>query len=222
MSAPQNRRQTGRPTAKPSQRRPDAATFRRRRLVVGLLALVILGGLVAGGTALWGAIRSDADPGAGPSDSPTPTGPSEEELANPVACGADAVTLSIDLPGDSLPHGQAVEFPVTVRNTGEVPCLVDLGYAGLDLTLFSGGDRVWSTSDCHGERPEHDEYLFDLGYSRTVTISWQGRRSTADCAADQNYAGAGTYRAQVTLAPAADDADEQAGPATETRVFGLE
>lgn len=198
--------------------------------MVGLLALVILAGLVAGGTALWGALRPDGEPAAGPSISPTPTGPTEEELANPVACAPEALALSIDLAGDSLPHGQTAAFPMTVRNVGDVPCLVDLGYSGLELTLFSGDDRVWSSADCHGDLPEHDEYLFDLDYSRTVTISWKGRRSAPDCAPDQNYAGTGTYRAQATLraggdAPESDGDDAEAAPAgqvTETRVFGLE
>lgn len=191
-----------------------------------MLALVLLGGLVAGGSALWAAVRPA--PEAEPSVSPTPTGPTEDELSNPVACAPDALELSIDLAGDSLPHGQVAAFPITVRNTGDVPCLVDLGYAGLELTLYSGDDRVWSTADCHGERPEHREYLFDLGYSQSVSISWPGRRSAPDCAGDQNYADKGTYRAEATLHPVAtaDEADDEssddAPDLTESRVFGLE
>src|SRR5699024_6683013 len=193
---------------------------------VGLLALALLAGLVAGGTALWAAVRPD--PAATPSAPPTPTGPTDAELSNPVACAPDAPELSIDLAGASLPHGRTAAFPTTGRNAGEVPCLADLGYAALELTLYSGDDRVWSTTDCHGERPEHQEYLFDLGYSQSVTISWQGRRSTPGCAGDQNYAEKGAYRAQVTLHPvvAADEtgesADGDAPDVTESRVFGLD
>ncbi|MPV50450.1 hypothetical protein GCG21_10635 [Pseudactinotalea sp. HY160] len=205
--------------------RPDAATFRRRRLTVGLLALVLVAGLVIGGRALWGIVGGDraGSADAGGSTPATPTGPTEEELANPVACAAGALEVSIDLTGDTLRHGAGSDFPITVTNSGQVPCLVDLGYAGFELALFSGGDRVWTTADCHGERPEHQEYLFDLGYSQTTTIPWQGRRSAPDCAKDQNFADAGTYRARVTLHPVSRGEDVgPATPITQTRVFGLE
>lgn len=174
-----------------------------------LLAAVGIGISIAAG----GFSSEDSDPVATPSQ--TPTGPSDEELANPVACEPDAVELRIDLAGDSLEHGQEAQFPVTVTNTGQVPCMVDIGHSDLRLDIYSGDDLTWSTDDCSADLPEHRDMLLDLDTSETVTITWDGNRPDSDGCDAGDVADTGTYRAEAVLDLDGDEAEDD-------QVFGLD
>lgn len=204
--APQARR-----PAQPS--RPDPSTFRRRRIVALLIALILLGAIVAGA---W-ALKNRFFPSAASTPDPSPsesTGPSEEDLANPTDCAAESLALSIDLAADSLPAGQPANIPVTIENTGEVPCIVDVGKDALTLTINSGDDDVWSSRHCSGGLPEERRLLLDLDSKDTTVVAWGGDRSKKGCPDDQEKAKSGTYRVKVSLeSGSAEIAEEQ--------VFGL-
>lgn len=193
--------------------RPDPRTFRRRRIVALLIVVILLGGIIAGAWALKNRFFPSAasEPEPAPSQS---TGPSEEDLANPTDCAVESLALSVDLAADSLPAGQPANIPITVENTGEIPCLVDVGKDALTLTISSGDDTVWSTRHCSGGLPEERQLLLDVDAKDTTVLAWDGDRSKKGCSEDQEQAKPGTYRVKVSLESGSAELDEE-------QVFGL-
>lgn len=170
--------------------------------MVGVLALLVVAavafGVVQGVPLLLDRFGSDDGE---PSTEPTEegTGPDEEALANPVTCQADAVSLELGLAGGEVAAGSRVEVPITITNNGQVPCLLDVGNASLELVVTSGEDTVWTTAQCPAARDER-QILLATGAAEQATITWSGRRSAADCPSDTRDARAGTYRVQVSVA----------------------
>ena len=170
--------------------------------MVGVLALLVVAavafGVVQGVPLLLERFGSgDAEASTEPTEEST--GPDEEALANPVACQPDAVSVELGLSGGEVPAGSRVEVPVTITNTGQVPCLLDVGNASLELVVSSGEDTVWTTEQCPAGRDER-QILLAIGAVEENTMTWSGRRSAADCPNDTREARAGTYRVQVSLA----------------------
>ncbi|HIZ36019.1 MAG TPA: hypothetical protein H9815_09600 [Candidatus Ruania gallistercoris] len=179
-----------------------AATFRRRRAVVGVLALLLVAGVAFGAVQGVPLLLERFGPSsAEPTSEPTEdsTGPDEEALANPVGCQSEAVSLELGSAGGTVAAGSQVEVPVTITNTGQVPCLLDVGNASLELAVTSGDDTVWTTAQCPAGR-EEQRILLATGAVEERTITWSGRRSAAECPSDTREARAGAYRVQVSLA----------------------
>src|SRR5690625_2743680 len=197
------------PRRRPREQR--AAVFRRRRLVVGLLALVVVSAVafcaVRGVPLLLDRFGPlSAEPSAEPTEEAT--GPDEEALANPVECVPGAVSLDLGLAATEVDAGSQVEVPVTVTNTGQVPCLLDMGHAALQMQVTSGDDTVWTTAQCpagNAERP----ILLPADGAEETTITWSGRRSAADCPDDTRDARAGTYRIEVSIAVDGDEVTQR-------------
>lgn len=194
---------------------PASTYWRRRAVLLGvlLLLLVLLRAVTGGGS------TPTAAPGAGPTPSGNASaqpGPSKAvpsgtprkaagsgrptssstATSSPTAAGtcrdaALSVVAGADAP--SYPVGSSPLLSVTVRNTGTVPCRRDLGSGAVELLVFSGPDRIWSSNDCSSSTAS-DPVLLVPGASRTVKLSWSGKRSMPGCAGDRAQALAGTYR----------------------------
>lgn len=158
-----------------------------------LLLLLVVGGVVWGVTALLG--RRDAAAGA-------PEAAAAEAAATPspapspghvAGCAAEDITAEVAVEGG----GTGARVEVSMRNTGEVPCLVATGPGTLVAEIGSGTDAVWSSAHCAGDATE--ELLLDTDATTPVTVSWDGRRSAEGCPGDQPQAGPGTYRLAVAL-----------------------
>lgn len=132
-----------------------------------------------------------------PSD--TASGPDEVALSNPVACAGDAVSVELGLQATEVDAGSKVEVPITITNTGQVPCLLDVGNAQLTMAVTSGNDPIWSTDQCPAGRAEH-RILLAVGGVQENTITWSGRRGAQDCPDDTHEARKGTYQVEVSLA----------------------
>lgn len=179
--------------------RPSAAVYRRRRLVALLLLLLLVAGVVWGVTALLGRDEEGATAAAaaesGDTEPAAATDPAEEAPDGQVAACA-AADVGADLALD--PTGAGMAFEITVRNTGQTPCLVDAGPGTLVASVSSGSDDVWSSGHCAGDAT--NELLLDAGTDTAVTVRWDGHRSAEGCPGDQPQAGPGTYRVALELA----------------------
>jgi len=205
--------------------RPGRATYRRRRLLALILLLALAVGVAFGVRAAADAIAAadetlprlvSSTPIAPEDLEDAPTGPpTEEELANPVDCRPSAIGLTVDLASATVAAGATTAMPVTVTNTGQVPCLVDVG-ARLVLTIYSGEDMVWTSQHCASGSARR--ILLDVAGEDATSFRWTGTRSAPGCPAEQPVAAAGTYRAVVTLM----NADEAPEPiATVERAFTI-
>jgi len=195
--------------------------YRRRRIVVGVLALAVLVAIVIGVTSLvggGGTDAGDAAPNAAAATpastrtataSPTPV-PTVTVGFEPTACAPGALEVIGTGSADAYATGASIAFSLTVTNVGPVPCLVDGGTANLGVIVTSGEDRVWASTDCpagEAERP----LLLDTGAVERVAVRWDQVRSAPGCPGGQPSALPGTYRAVGTL-----DGGRTAAPGWET------
>ncbi|MFS0866229.1 hypothetical protein AB3M83_02705 [Microbacterium sp. 179-B 1A2 NHS] len=160
------------------RRRPTPAVYRRRRLAVVLIALLIVGGIVA--LVIWQPWRMWTDaagvpqPGASPSatgttpPAPTPSGPpspaasvapSPSPTPTRSASGGDGdeeiepcttgdVTVTAVADKGAYGTGEMPQLSIRLVNDTEFPCLINVGTAAQTFEITSGSDTWWRSTDC--------------------------------------------------------------------------
>jgi len=181
-----------------------ASTYWRRRVLVGVVGVVVLLVVVksCGGSDSTGAL---AVPTPTARHSPAATAPSPVASPSPSPTAPAAIgpcrnaTLEITAESDAVtyPSGAAPKFTLTVRNSGSVPCRRALGPGAVELRVFSGEDRIWSSDDCN-ESKEQGVQTLPSGAARATTVQWSGKRTKPGC--DTGAAAqAGTYRVSARV-----------------------
>ena len=92
--------------------------------------------------------------------------------------------------------GASPEFRVTVVNTADQTCTVDVGPEAFELRIESGSDRVYSTADCV-EGNAQEERQLKRGTPHDFTITWDLERSFTDCRDSSARAQPGWYKANL-------------------------
>lgn len=190
--------------------------YRRRRQVAAVLALLLLGALVWASIAIAGLFRGDPEPtpvaansaGAVPeatasapataSPSPTPSATASE------SCNPAAVKVTGSTDSESYAEDQSPVLSLTVSNTGDVPCPINVGTSQMEFLITSGDDRIFSSRDCQ-EGAEDLEVTIEPGDSETARFTWGRIRSTPECAAVDAVPGAGQYVFQTRLGERVSD-----------------
>ena len=183
-----------------------ASTYWRRRL----LLLVVVGGLlVLAVTSLGGSPAPRAAVGrARPAVTPTPTPAATRAAAAahatapvapaaPLPCRDAVLQVTAVSDADSYPAAAAPRFTLTVRNIGSVPCRRPLGPGAVELLVFSGEDRIWSSDDCSTSR-EQGVLTLPAGAAKATTVQWSGKRSKPGCQVGV-AAQPGTYRVSARI-----------------------
>ncbi len=80
-----------------------------------------------------------------------------------------------------------------MTNTGSAPCTLDLGQDAVELLIFSGADRIWSSDDCTSTGAAKPTPL-QPGKAVPTRVTWAGRRSLPGCKGPKAQALPGTYR----------------------------
>ena len=221
--------------------RPSAAVYRRRRIVAGVVALLVVIGLIAGITAVANALRGDEPAAAdtteatipGPGDKPAgadaPTAdPAAEKPAKPGAsaaptpdasappgaaktCPSDAVQVSATTDALSYSAGTNPMLTMTVTNNGAEPCEVNVGTSQMEFMVTSGSDRIFSSVDCM--QASQDLMMVIKPKSvETAKFSWERQRSAPGCAEVPSNPNPGTYMFTARLG----------GITSESTIFELE
>ncbi|MEW9549957.1 hypothetical protein [Nonomuraea sp. NPDC050783] len=131
------------------------------------------------------------------SPSPTPTAGRSSPAARPrrpgAPCAEEDLVLSLQGGKDQIYAGDARPlFIATLVNTGPVMCKADVGPRAMEIRITSGQDRIWSTADCvSGVAGDVTELQRGVPYVRS--LSWDRRRSSADCRSTAPSALPGTY-----------------------------
>ncbi|GAB3553104.1 hypothetical protein GCM10027404_24890 [Arthrobacter tumbae] len=209
------------------RRKPSPLVYKRRRWLVAVLALLLIGGLVWAGIAIAGLFRADPGPApaaagptsaaAGPpasstpsatataSASPTPT-PTPTPTATPTepVCNPASIKVTGSLDAETYAPDQNPMLSLTVSNTGEVPCPVNVGTSQMEFLITSGEDRVFSSRDCQ-EGAEDLEVTIKPGKSETARFTWERIRSAPECAAADGVPGPGQYAFQTRLGERTSD-----------------
>ena len=174
-----------------------ASTYwlRRGALLLGFLVLLLVARSCVGGE---DDPRSTVAPDETSSPTPAastaaPSTTAPRPPAAPQPCADTALEVTPDSDEAVYALGDSPRFSVTVKNTSTVACTRDLGSGAVELVIFSGEDRVWSSDDCSTSKAKDVETLAP-GAQKVVSITWAGKRSKPRCAGERAEAKAGTYR----------------------------
>ncbi|MGZ6825913.1 MAG: hypothetical protein ACXVGH_03905 [Mycobacteriales bacterium] len=178
-----------------------ASTYWRRRavLLVGLLVLLLLVRSCASG---GGGSRPAAVPTPVPTPVPTARAtpapartpaPTAAPVAPVALCPDAALTLTATTDAATYALGAAPRITLVVRNTSAAACRRDLGSAAVELLVYSGADRFWSSDDC-SQGAAGALVTLPPGGTQAVVRTWPGRRSAPGCGGSKAAATAGTYR----------------------------
>jgi hypothetical protein len=184
-----------------------ASTYWRRRVVLlaSVVLLVLIVSKACGGTPKRESL-------AGPSPTPRPTAtqitvvaPVTPSAAAPAPTSAPALqncrdsVLQVTAESDatSYPSGAAPRFTLTVRNIGSAACRRALGPGAVELRVFSGEDRIWSSDDCNDSK-DQGVLTLPAGEARATTVSWPGKRTKPGCESGDK-AQPGTYRVSARV-----------------------
>jgi hypothetical protein len=193
---------------------PASVYWFRRGLVLAVVVLLVflLSRLFAGGgddarnTAATDPQPnpSGAPPATGPSTAPSTgasTTPSRTPTTTPkptkTTPPADLTCKGSDLRIDALPgnrkivSGSVLNFVVQLAPLGD-GCKATIGVDTLTVTVMSGKDLIWSTTQC-GKAIQPATLVVATGKQSAITVPWNGHRSGPGCLPGQPVAKPGTY-----------------------------
>ncbi len=129
--------------------------------------------------------------------STTATASPKAKKSGPTAC--DAAQLRATLTGKQrLKPKQPNTFTLSLINGSGQTCLATVSDANFELKIYSGTDRIWSTDDCSTAMTRRTVTL-KAEQAMEWKVSWNGRRSRADCKNRPEIPRTGTYFATAQL-----------------------
>ena len=185
---------------------PEAPeVYWRRRLVVGLVLLAVLGLLfkvIFGGSdpidpkavkpATSPSVKVTTTPKA--SVEPVPSAPTKiSSVAG--TCKDKDLKVSVSLNKHLVAAGSGLALSMSVKNISKTSCTRDLGSGANEVTITSGPALVWSTDHCNPSTAS-DLQTIQPGKKWSVNLIWDGNLSAKKC---QNLgkATAGAYWAHA-------------------------
>ena len=182
---------------------PASTYWRRRVLILALLVIVVLVLAKACGSDDKKDTRSGPAASPSPSASPSPLpSPSPVVSAKPSppplqTCRDTVLQVTAESDAESYPSGGAPKFTLTVRNIGSVACRRALGPDAVELRVFSGEDRIWSSDDCNTAKGQGVMTL-QPAEAQALSVRWPGKRTKPGCDVG-DVAQPGTYRVSARV-----------------------
>lgn len=181
-----------------------ASTYWRRRLLLAVVTVVALLLVLRACTADDGGGTLAAAPSPTPSPSPSAlpspavAGPSvAPSPAAPPACGDAVLQVTVVADATEYTKGAAPRFTLTVTNVGPRACRRALGAGAVELRVFSGEDRIWSSDDC-SKSTGQGILALEPKEARALTVQWPGKRTKPGCKTGE-VAQPGTYRVSARV-----------------------
>ncbi len=186
---------------------PASVYWFRRGLVLAIVVVLIIlvSSLFGGGGNGQNANASDpttAPPASAPTTAsttpttavrtPTPT-PKPTKTTPPTELPCKGSDLSINaLPANrKIVSGSVLNFVVQLVPIGD-GCKAVVGADKLTVTVMSGTDLIWSTTQCENAI-QNATLVVAKGKQSAVTVPWNGHRSRPGCLPGQPVAKPGTY-----------------------------
>lgn len=144
---------------------------------------------------------TEPDPDPTPTEEPATESPAAEEPSPTstelAGCKPDELRVTLTGP-PTVAAGKAVEFELSIINGGETPCALKVNADNLELKVYSGTDRIWTTNHCTEWVPAIGADL-EPEAATTWTMVWPAKRSAAECTIRDHVLQAGTYVATAQL-----------------------
>lgn len=168
-------------------------------LVVGAVLLAALTGYVL---VVAGDQKSGAGPGSSASSAPSAASTSSRgHTVTPAAVPCVPSVLGVAAATDAKRYGldQQPELEIQVTNTGDAPCVADLSDSQIELLVYNGWSRVWSSHDCNVKSGNSPMTLAPRQSVRR-SIRWTGLSSQPHCAGTRQRVGTGNYTLHARFA----------------------
>lgn len=206
--------------------RQSAAVYRRRRLVVIVLTIMLIAALAGG---VWLAFAQPWKPSASPvsTDSPAPTSPAPtspaptsastdapsitdspspdpSETPGIVACEKGDVDVTAVTDADAYAAAQLPKLSIQLTSTSAVDCTLNVGSSTQKITVTSGKDIWWSSTDCQTDPSDMIVTLTAGSSVRSATpVVWDRTRSAVGTCDQKNRArapgGGASYHVSVSI-----------------------
>jgi len=210
--------------------RQSAAVYRRRRLAVLLVLILLLAAVAAG---VWAAIAqpwagsapatqqkpapdasvpsASARPGAGGGTDPSPA-PSQSPGV--VACTGAEVRVDALADAQTYAPGVMPKLSISLTNTGQKDCTLNVGSGAQTFTVTSGSDVWWRSTDCQSD-PADQIATLRAGETvkSTAPVVWDRTRSSPTTCEEKNRprapGGGASYHVSVSIGGFASEKGQQ-------------
>ncbi|MFJ2318526.1 hypothetical protein ACIOTN_17695 [Glutamicibacter sp. NPDC087661] len=180
--------------------KPSASVYRRRRITVAVLALVLVGLLVWGVVALAGLFSpdekktADNEPSAQQTQSvPSPSPEPEDDEAAAKKCKSDEVEITATTDAKSYASDKKPTLLLGIENVSKRECELNVGTTQQEFLVSSGADRIFSTIDCL-DGAEDVNLAFKPGQKENARFTWNRERSAPGCKSVSVQPRPGTYK----------------------------
>lgn len=187
-------------TPAPGQpRRVSPAVYRRRRLVALLALIAVVTAvvliIVRPGQATPTPIETAvAKPTVAPvvTESATPTPTPTVDVSDYKECSTKNLEVLPVLDSVDYQAGVLPNLSLTIQNTGKTACFYNVGTAAQELTITSGAETYWVSTDCQSEKSDTVAILEPGVVYPSAPIVWERQRSSPDtCGGEREVVPAG-------------------------------
>lgn len=181
-----------------------SATYRRRRLTVGILAALILAVIVVSLVVIVQALREPSEePVAAPTETAEPTAPMPSGDDASGKCPTEAIAVSAETDAESYEPGSTATLELVVTNTHDAACIISVGTAEQTFSVRRDGETVWSSDYCADPEADGDaaeaEVVFAAGSEKRSALTWNMERVDSDCNRMAEGFEGGTYELVTEL-----------------------
>lgn len=181
----------------------SARVYRRRRITVAVLALVLIGLLVWGVSAVVGMFSAEQPQAPQTQDqkvqaSPSPSSSEQADEASQNLCKSGEIEVAASLDKRNYAPEENPVLTLSIENTSKRDCEINVGTSQQEFLISSGSDRIFSTVDCLAN--SEDVLLkFSAGQKENAKFSWDRKRSAPGCKAINAQPLPGTYKFTAAL-----------------------
>ena len=187
-------------TPAPGQpRRVSPAVYRRRRLVALLALIAVVTAVVLiivrpGQATPTPTETAVAKPTVAPvvTESATPTPTPTVDVSDYKECSTKNLEVLPVLDSVDYQAGVLPNLSLTIQNTGKTACFYNVGTSAQELTITSGAETYWVSTDCQSEKSDTVAILEPGVVYPSAPIVWERQRSSPEtCGGEREVVPAG-------------------------------
>ena len=160
--------------------------YRRRRLVALLALVAVITAVVliivrpGQATPATVATETAAAKPAATTASATPTPTPTVDVSSYKECSAKNLEVLPVLDAVDYQAGVLPNLSLSIQNTGKTACFYNVGTSAQELTITSGAETYWVSTDCQTEKSDTVAILEPGVVYPSAPVSWSRERSAPD------------------------------------------
>ncbi|MGO2035998.1 MAG: hypothetical protein ACTH2U_05925 [Brevibacterium sp.] len=190
-----------------SSGKQPAHVYRRRRITLAVLGLVVIGLLVLGIVGIVKAIggndegKTDVAAETSPTAEENTEAPVPDEKAASGRCPDDKVALKAEIDKKSVKDGVEPELGMVIENKHDATCLIEVGTEQQEFEVKKDGDVVWSSKYCAADKDENAEASTEFApeSEKTSKMKWNRIQVDKNCNRTNKDFAPGKYELVVKL-----------------------